>query len=125
MGGRGSSGGGGKGRSGGGITRSGSIVQTPRGTYQVGESVEFNKTDTRYTIQGTGERIYRSSNSIIDTGETVTNPDGTVTRTYIQRGNKGNTYVVKETYREEPRRFGEGAGRVYTIRTTINRTTKR
>lgn len=121
MGGRGS--GGGK-RSGGGGS-GGSTVQTLSGAYSKGGSVKFNETDTRYTVQGTGERIYKSSTSTLDTGKTVVNSDGTKTYTYIKRGNKGNTYVVQETYKEAPKQFGQAVGRMYTTNVSINKAKKK
>lgn len=117
--------GGGGGKGGGGGASGGNTVQTLSGAYTKGESVKFNETDTRYTVQGTGERIYKSSTSTIDTGKTVVNPDGTKTYTYIKQGNKGNTYIVQETYKEAPKQFGQAVGRMYTTNVRITKAKKK
>lgn len=124
FGGRGS--GGGKGSSGGGgASGSENTIQTPKGSYTKGESVTVKETDTRYTVSGTNERIYKSYESTVTTGKTVVNADGSKTYTEIKQGNKGNLYVVQETYREAPRKFGQAVGYTYKTKVAINRVKKR
>lgn len=99
FGGRGS--GGGK-RSGGGGRGSGSakgeITQSfSSGSYTSGTKVGYKESDTRYTVSGTGERISKSGNKVIDE-QRRNNPNGTATVTTIVQGSKGNLYAVDYTY---------------------------
>ena len=101
MGGRGSSGGGGKGRSGGGVGKAGkgitiSSESFASGNYSIGGSVKYRETDTRYTTEN-GESISKSANRILDS-RVVNNSDSTTSRTDIIRGSKGNLYAVELTY---------------------------
>lgn len=126
FGGRGS-GGGKRSGGGGGGSRSGeeSTVQTVYGVYTKSEPIKFNETDTRYTIPGSNERIYKTTTSnIVDRGETVVNKDGSTTYTFVQKGNKGNTYIVQATYKEASRGFGS-ASELYKVKTTISKAQKR
>jgi hypothetical protein len=115
--------GGGGGKGGGGAS-GGNTVQTLSGTYTKGESVTVKESDTRYTVQGTNERIYKSIGSTIDTGKTVVNADGSKTYTYIKQGNKGNTYIVQETYMTGPKKFGSVSD-MYKTKTTITKAKKK
>lgn len=103
MGGRGSSGGGGKGRSGGGIgvskTYGGIVIKSEpftRGNYNIGETIKHKETDTRYTNTETKETISKSVDRVLDSKK-VENSDGTTTHTDIIRGSKGNLYAVELT----------------------------
>lgn len=125
FGGRGS-GGGKRSGGGGGGSRSGGedTVQTSYGAYTKSEPIKFNETDTRYTIPGSNERIYKTASSTIDRGETVVNKDGSTTYTYVKQGNKGNTYIVQETYKRASQGFGS-ASNPYKVKTTISKAQKR
>lgn len=95
MGGRGSSGGGGKGRSGGGVGKS---VTEPfsNADYKIGGTVKFTETKAKYTTED-GEQITKGISNTLDS-KITNNPDGTTTRTYIVPGSKGNIYAVDLTY---------------------------
>nr|DAP13404.1 MAG TPA: hypothetical protein [Caudoviricetes sp.] len=116
MGGRGSSGGGGKGRSGGGIGK-GMTEPFVNADFKIGGAVKFTETKARYTTES-GEQITKGISNTIDS-KTTNNADGTTTRTNIVSGSKGNTYAVDLTYDRQ--------GRVYTsgIRKVTGRTEKR
>lgn len=104
MGGRGSSGGGGKGRSGGGVgvsrTSGGGIViksePFTRGDYNISETIKHKETDTRYTNTETKETISKFVDRVLDSKK-VENSDGTTTHTDIIKGSKGNLYAVELT----------------------------
>lgn len=117
---------GGGGGAGGGAAGGGNTIRTLNGeTWVKGESVAVKESPTRYTVPGTNERIYRYGDSTIATGKMTTNTDGSETHTYIMKGNKGNTYVVQETYRHAAPRFGEGVGKTYKTSYTVNRARKK
>lgn len=125
FGGRGS--GGGKGSGGGAGSRT---ITGSSGTYTQGETVQFKETNTRYTLSGTGERIPKQAGKTVDTVPTDrTNSDGSTTRTYIVRGNKGNLYSVESTYKAGKGYIG-GAGfssfpATFKTKTVIRKVTKK
>lgn len=124
FGGRGS--GGGKGSGGGG----GGTITGSSGSYTQGETVQFKETDKRYTVLSTGERISKQAGKTVDTVPTDrTNSDGSTTRTYIVRGNKGNLYSVESTYKAGKGYIG-GAGfssfpTTFKTKTVIRKVTKK
>lgn len=101
---------GGKG-GGGGSTKAGVTESFTEGSYINGAKIKYRETDSRFTVQDTGERIPRSANKVLDQ-QRKNNSDGTATVTNIVQGSKGNLYAVDYTYR--PR--GDGNTWVSEIR---------